>query len=181
MRFLALLLVLTLAGCASASEVENVESSANSTEVQVESTVEPSSEESPLEDAGSAEAIEEDVQTEAANPSPTPSETKVTTPAPKPTASPKPEDSPSSPAPAEKPSGYTTQEVASKNSRSACWVIVSGGVYDLTDWIAKHPGGSGAITNLCGADATDAFEGKHGGEARPSAILNGYYLAPLVD
>lgn len=181
MRFLALLLVLTLTGCASAPESENVESSAKSTEVQVESTVEASSEESPLEDAGSTEAIEEDVQTEAANPSLAPSATKTSTKTPKPTASPKPEESPSSPAPAEKPSGYTTQEVASKNSRSACWVIVSGGVYDLTDWIAKHPGGSGAIIDLCGADATDAFEGKHGGDARPSAILDAYYLAPLVD
>ncbi|MEY4408842.1 MAG: hypothetical protein RLZZ138_93 [Actinomycetota bacterium] len=109
---------------------------------------------------------------------PAPQSTETKTASPKPTASETPAPTPTQ---TSDPAGYTRAQVAEKNSRSACWVVVSGSVYNLTDWITKHPGGASAITALCGGDATDAFEGKHGGEARPSSILESYFLGPLVD
>ncbi len=183
MRLIALLLVLTLSGCAPAPQAENLTPSAQASETQVEATTDAPAEQQTMEEADSTEDAVEPEPASTSNPSPTPSETKsgVATNAPKPTPTSKPEESSPSPSPTEKPSGYTAQEVASKNSRTACWVIVSGGVYDLTDWISKHPGGSSAIIGLCGTDATEAFEAKHGGEARPSSILDGYYLAPLTN
>ena len=57
---------------------------------------------------------------------------------------------------------YTKAEVAAKNTASNCWTIVGNKVYDLTQWISRHPGGSGAIASLCGVDGTSGFKGKHG-------------------
>ncbi|MDO4244072.1 MAG: cytochrome b5-like heme/steroid binding domain-containing protein [Actinomyces sp.] len=74
---------------------------------------------------------------------------------------------------------YTMEEVAQHASSESCWAVVNGNVYDLTDWISQHPGGQGAITGMCGTDATAAFEGEHAGEAEPAEALADYLLGPL--
>ncbi|MGA1507048.1 MAG: cytochrome b5 domain-containing protein [Aquiluna sp.] len=84
------------------------------------------------------------------------------------------------PTPEESVNGYTLAQVSERNSAAECWVAIDGGVYDLTQWIRSHPGGSGAILNLCGKDGTASFTSQHSGQARPSSTLDGYYLAPLV-
>ncbi len=91
--------------------------------------------------------------------------------------SPEPEPSPTA---EETFQGYTLAEVSERDSAAECWVAIDGGVYDLTEWIRSHPGGSGAILNLCGKDGTTSFTSQHGGQARPSSTLDGYYLAPLI-
>ena len=91
--------------------------------------------------------------------------------------SPEPEPSPTA---EETFQGYTLAEVSERNSAVECWVAIDGGVYDLTDWIRSHPGGSGAILSLCGTDGTASFSSRHGGQARPASTLDGYYLAPLI-
>jgi lysylphosphatidylglycerol synthetase-like protein (DUF2156 family) len=35
---------------------------------------------------------------------------------------------------------YTTGEVARHSSKSDCWTIISGDVYNLTEFINRHPG-----------------------------------------
>ncbi len=77
-------------------------------------------------------------------------------------------------------STYTMSEVASHNTLSDCWTVVRGQVYNLTDWIGKHPGGEKAITQLCGIDGTDKFVGKHGGKDLPENTLAGYKIGDLV-
>jgi len=52
-------------------------------------------------------------------------------------------------------------------------------VYDLTQWVSRHPGGSGAIASLCGVDGTSGFKGKHGSSGRPNSILDSYYIGDL--
>jgi len=37
---------------------------------------------------------------------------------------------------------YTAAEVATHASATDCWVIVRGGVYDVTSFVPKHPGGN---------------------------------------
>jgi cytochrome b involved in lipid metabolism len=74
---------------------------------------------------------------------------------------------------------YTKAEVAAKNSASNCWTIVGDKVYDLTQWISRHPGGSGAIASLCGIDGTSRFKSQHGSSGRPNSILDGYYIGDL--
>ena len=74
---------------------------------------------------------------------------------------------------------YTKAEVAAKNTASNCWTIVGNKVYDLTQWVSRHPGGSGAIASLCGVDGTSGFKGKHGSSGRPNSILDSYYIGDL--
>ena len=75
--------------------------------------------------------------------------------------------------------GYTKAEVAAKNSASNCWTIVGDKVYDLTQWISRHPGGSSAIASLCGIDGTSRFKSQHGSSGRPNSTLDGYYIGDL--
>jgi L-lactate dehydrogenase (cytochrome) len=41
-------------------------------------------------------------------------------------------------------------EVEKHNSRKSCWVIISGEVYDVTDFIDEHPGGAGVVLRYAG-------------------------------
>ena len=75
---------------------------------------------------------------------------------------------------------YTMEKVKANASATSCWAVISGNVYDLTKWIGSHPGGSGAITSLCGTDGTSAFLGMHTGQSKPQARLSGYLLGPLA-
>jgi len=126
------------------------------------------------------EAMEEEMQAggstaSAASPSPTPTQTASPTPttssSPTPTASPSPTET------AEP--GFTLAEVSTRNTASECWVAISGNVYDLTRWIAQHPGGSSAIIQLCGTDGTRAFTSQHGGQSNPTSTLARYLIGPL--
>lgn len=74
---------------------------------------------------------------------------------------------------------YTKAEVAAKNTVSNCWTIVGNKVYDLTQWISRHPGGSGSISSLCGIDGTSRFRNQHGSSGRPNSTLDGYYIGDL--
>lgn len=51
----------------------------------------------------------------------------------------------------------TVKEVEKHNSEDDCWTIIRGNVYDLTSFIARHPGGD-EIERACGEDATTLFE-----------------------
>jgi cytochrome b involved in lipid metabolism len=37
-------------------------------------------------------------------------------------------------------------------------MVIDGNVYDVTDFLMKHPGGEEVMTDLAGMDATEAFE-----------------------
>lgn len=47
--------------------------------------------------------------------------------------------------------------IAKHNRSTDCWIIVSKGVYAVTGYLAKHPGGASRIIPYCGRDATAAF------------------------
>jgi cytochrome b involved in lipid metabolism len=74
---------------------------------------------------------------------------------------------------------YTLGEVAVHNSASSCWTTINGGVYDVTNWINQHPGGSQAILSLCGKDGSVAFNGQHGGQPRPASELATFKIGTL--
>lgn len=88
--------------------------------------------------------------------------------------------SPSASAPSSSaPSGYTLADVAKHADANSCWSAVNGKVYDLTKWINQHPGGPRRILAMCGKDASDAFIGQHGGQARPEKELAGFEIGTL--
>ncbi len=79
--------------------------------------------------------------------------------------------------------GYALTDVAKHASASDCWVVVSGSVYDVTDFIPRHPGGSDKIVPLCGMDATTAFTTREGMGPHPSratTTLNEYFVGGLL-
>ena len=84
------------------------------------------------------------------------------------------------PTPSATTAGYTMAQVSANNSAKSCWAVIEGSVYNLTNWINSHPGGSGAILSLCGTEATSSFKGRHGNQSRPAAQLSGYLLGVLA-
>jgi cytochrome b involved in lipid metabolism len=75
---------------------------------------------------------------------------------------------------------YTMVDIQNRNTLDNCWTVVRGQVYNLTDFISKHPGGADAVSQLCGVDGTDKFVGQHGGSRLQESTLEDYKLGDLV-
>ena len=106
--------------------------------------------------------------TVSATPTPTPTVTAT------PTVS-----APPTPTPTPVVTGYTMAQVRANNTAKSCWTAIDGYVYNLTNWISAHPGGSGAILFLCGTDGTNAFKAQHENQTKPAIRLDGYRIGPL--
>jgi cytochrome b involved in lipid metabolism len=66
---------------------------------------------------------------------------------------------------------YTMADITAHAKPESCWAAINDSVYDLTTWVARHPGGEKPISMLCGKDATDMFTRKHGkSKAAQSAL-----------
>jgi cytochrome b involved in lipid metabolism len=82
------------------------------------------------------------------------------------------------------PITLTASEVAKHNSASDCWIIIQGSIYNVTQYLNIHPGGSDRIAPFCGQDATSAFvtqggKGSHSSQA--SLDLSKLKLGQLND
>lgn len=55
----------------------------------------------------------------------------------------------------------TAHLVAKHTSAESCWVVIHGNVYDVTEFLPSHPGGSRIILQLAGRDATAEFDPIH--------------------
>lgn len=77
---------------------------------------------------------------------------------------------------------YSTSDITAHNNQSDCWMSIEGKVYNVTDFISRHPGGS-RILQGCGKDASDLFSGAgghiHSQIAR--ALLADYQIGELVN
>lgn len=60
------------------------------------------------------------------------------------------------------PTTYTTAQVATHSKASDCWLIISSKVYNITNFLDQHPGGTDVILPYCGKDATKAFDTQGG-------------------
>ena len=67
------------------------------------------------------------------------------------------------------------KEVSKHNSISDCWIILYDIVYNITDFINEHPGGSKILLDIAGKDGTNMFESIHNVDIlkilKPSSIL----------
>lgn len=55
---------------------------------------------------------------------------------------------------------YTRADVAKHNQYDDAWIIIDDGVYNVSDWAYKHPGGR-VILYYRGQDATEPVYGFH--------------------
>ena len=53
---------------------------------------------------------------------------------------------------------YTLKEVSQHNTLNDCWIIYNKNVYNITEYLNKHPGGSSLILDFSGEDITTEFE-----------------------
>lgn len=102
-------------------------------------------------------------------------------PAPKPTTTPTPAPVPTPKilAPTPKPVGYTMAQVRTHTDQTSCWTVIGSSVYDLTNYVHAHPGGSQRILSICGGDGTSAFQDQHMGNMRVESVLAQYRLGAL--
>lgn len=58
---------------------------------------------------------------------------------------------------------YSWDEVRRHAGSESAWIVIEGEVYDVTGWLAEHPGGPARLLEWAGRDATQAFlAAKHG-------------------
>ncbi|MFA5927498.1 MAG: cytochrome b5-like heme/steroid binding domain-containing protein [Patescibacteria group bacterium] len=79
---------------------------------------------------------------------------------------------------------YAASEVAQHNSANDCWLIISGKVYNLTNYLYSHPGSASAILPYCGADGTTGYSTKDQRRASPhssyaDSLLPDYYMGDI--
>ncbi len=71
------------------------------------------------------------------------------------------------------------QDVQQHATAGDCWAVVSNNVYNLTAWENEHPGGAQRIIDLCGTDATQAFNKQHSGQSEPAQELAEFKIGTL--
>lgn len=80
------------------------------------------------------------------------------------------------------PTGTVTlssAEISTHNSKSDCWSIVKGNVYNLTSYVSRHPGGQSVIANICGKDGSNSFTNQHSNQSLPNNTLSGFLLGAV--
>ncbi|KAJ3513974.1 hypothetical protein NLJ89_g2633 [Agrocybe chaxingu] len=70
-------------------------------------------------------------------------------------------------------------EVAQHNTRESCWIVVHGNVYDVTDFLDDHPGGSKIILKYAGKDATQEYDPIHPPDAITTNLPPEKHLGPV--
>jgi len=50
---------------------------------------------------------------------------------------------------------FTEEEIAKHCTKDDCWMIIKGGVYDITPYFSVHPGGTRALLKFAGKDGTE--------------------------
>lgn len=72
----------------------------------------------------------------------------------------------------------TQAELNKHNRANDCWVAYRGKVYDLTPWVAKHPGGEDPLALNAGRDFTVLFECYH--DPRHKKMMEKYYIGEFT-
>lgn len=70
---------------------------------------------------------------------------------------------------------YTWDEVKKHSQRNDQWLVINRKVYNVTQWVKRHPGGFRVITHYAGEDATEAFVAFH-----PDQKFVQKFLKPLL-
>ena len=63
---------------------------------------------------------------------------------------------------------YSLNDVATHGNADDCWMVIDGQVYDLTEYLPKHPTRPEVIVPWCGKGATLAYNTKNRGRPHSS-------------
>ncbi|XP_022083920.1 cytochrome b5-like [Acanthaster planci] len=74
---------------------------------------------------------------------------------------------------------YTLEEVADHWEAKSCWIVLFNHVYDVTEFLRKHPGGAEILLEHAGKDSTYAFQSK-GHSDKAYKLLEKYCIGQLV-
>ena len=76
------------------------------------------------------------------------------------------------------------EELALHNSEADCWMAIEGKVYNLSDYLPKHPTPASMLVPWCGKEATEGMRTKgYGRDHSPMAweMLQTYEVGTLAD
>ncbi|XP_029438123.1 acyl-CoA 6-desaturase-like [Rhinatrema bivittatum] len=70
---------------------------------------------------------------------------------------------------------YSWEEIQKHNLKTDKWLVIERKVYNISEWMRRHPGGSRVIGHYAGEDATDPFRAFH-----PDHQFVQKFLRPLL-
>jgi cytochrome b5 len=76
-------------------------------------------------------------------------------------------------------STYSWDEVRQHTSPGDLWLVIDKKVYDVSQWMDEHPGGSEILLQEAGKDATNAFA-EIGHSLYAEGLLKDYYIGDLA-
>ncbi|CAG9833579.1 unnamed protein product [Diabrotica balteata] len=72
----------------------------------------------------------------------------------------------------------TLEEVSRHDTDKDCWVVIYDRVYDITEFLDEHPGGSELLLEYAGREASGAFRGSGHSDAAIK-LLDKYFIGEL--
>lgn len=73
------------------------------------------------------------------------------------------------------------EEVAKHNTAEDCWVAIEGQVYNITNFLGRHPGGKSILLKVAGTDATKQFLKFHPVDVIKKMLKPEEYLGALAE
>ncbi|XP_030057044.1 acyl-CoA 6-desaturase isoform X2 [Microcaecilia unicolor] len=70
---------------------------------------------------------------------------------------------------------YSWEEIQKHNVKTDQWLVIERKVYNISEWVRRHPGGARVIGHYAGEDATDPFRAFH-----PDYQFVQKFLKPLL-
>nr|XP_023415540.1 fatty acid desaturase 1 [Loxodonta africana] len=77
------------------------------------------------------------------------------------------------------PRYFTWDEVAQRSGREERWLVIERKVYNISEFIRLHPGGSRVISHYAGQDATDPFVAFHINKGLVRKYMNSLLIGEL--
>lgn len=60
----------------------------------------------------------------------------------------------------DEPASYSLAEVAQHDTLEDCWMAIEGGVYDISEYVPRHPAPASVLEPWCGREATEGMRTK---------------------
>ena len=78
---------------------------------------------------------------------------------------------------------YSLDEIAQHASVDSCWMAIEGRVYDISDYLPRHPTPASVLLPWCGREATEGMRTKgYGRNHSPAAwaLLDDYAIGAMA-